>query len=607
MFDFLKQQQLPDDFDYNKQKKKIGQKRAIGQQLNDFRFGGQFNLMQGGQVSGGMTSPLSTLATIATNLAGAKLLANSMKEEEELDAASDKLYRDGIKALKDVRDKPTDEEKWQAQKVADVGAFAADPLVPYGEDAPAVPQAPQPVEQPAPAKAPKGKVQKSGGKVLRQSTGSGRGEQGGPSAQELIDYRNQQIDEQNLQDPMKIYRENGPARIPGTFGYQARENVGIDEIGSSGMTPQQIERQVKPAAVPGAVQSVVPPAVAAQQAAEVGGGRGGQGGPGFGQSVPTVSEQLARMEEQARQRKANEDLAANQQFMGEYAEKQGRVLRQSLDNRKEQARQMLIRSGEKGRKLVDQMDMAELGPEDDRKNFMVVGDRLYNTKTNRFVADASRPTVYKEGDYIDQGGQLVRVGGQTGRKPVHREPVAGGLQVYYDDGSTELIRGRTAEGDKVAAEGKVEQAARDKVIQTSQRLAATINQIIASGDVEQAAAGMLNRGSALLNKTLGMSTDTAAARSRIDAAKSQIAGQIMADFQASGLSANKLADTKRELELHIASAGNFDYERLDAAALKAELARFADEAIRKATTAAGLNTPVSSGGTPSRSPGGRAW
>jgi len=499
--------------------------------------------------------------------------------------------------LKDVRSNPTAEEKWQAQKVADVGMFAADPLVAYDETK--APETPAPVEQVQAA--PATPAPKKGGKVLRQSTGSGRGGQGGPSAQELIDYRNGQIDAKNLQAPMQAYPEGGVMRITGVMP-QPRDNVGIDEIGASQMTPQQIERQVRPVAPP-----LVPPAVAAKQAAEVGGGRGVMGGPKVGDAGPSVTDQLAQMaqlEEQARQQKAREDLIANQQFMGDYADQQGKILRQSMDARREQAKQMLIRSGEKGRKVVDQLDMNEIAPEDDRKNFMAVGDRVFNTKTGRFVADASKRQVYKDGDYVEQpDGSVVRVGTGKG-KPVAHSDGADGFKLFYADGTSEIVDRNSPEATKAKKEAQTQQASQDRLVQTSQRIASTINNLIASGDVEQASAGVLNRGSAILNKTLGVSTDTAAARSRIDAVRNQIISQIMADFQSLGVSSNKLLDTKRELEAHLSSVANFDYDRLDSKALKAELARYADEALRKARQqAAGLNGQTSG----ARSPGGYAW
>ena len=59
-------------------------------------------------------------------------------------------------------------------------------------------------------------------------------------------------------------------------------------------------------------------------------------------------------------------------------------------------------------------------------------------------------------------------------------------------------------------------------------------------------------------------TQTAAARSKIDTWRAGLIPTLMADFQASGASVNKVADTKRELDLHLASYGNLDYERLSA-------------------------------------------
>ena len=108
MFEFLNQQPTPEDFDYRRQKKKLEQRKAAAQKLNDFRWGSDLTLTNGGYAYGGMTNPHSTLATIGANIAGAKLLANNQKEEEDLEKASEELYRRGLQALRDIKENPTD-------------------------------------------------------------------------------------------------------------------------------------------------------------------------------------------------------------------------------------------------------------------------------------------------------------------------------------------------------------------------------------------------------------------------------------------------------------------------------------------------------------------
>lgn len=657
MFDFLNQQPIPDNFDYKRKKREIEQKAEIARQLQGFRPS-QLQLMPGGYTAGGLTNPLSTIATIAANVAGAKLLSNSQKESDALDDASNKLYREGIQALKDVRDNPTEAEKNAASDVRDLSYFANDPLVPYDiKDKSAAPAQTspvpasavveakplEPVKTPAPAR----------GRALPRatSTGSGRGVQGGPTAAELaannaITNNAARIDAQNLQSPMQVFPSNdigngipspylaGRTTAGQTFGdnigrdeigpggnltpqqiermaQQGADtpmkvfknetgqflgrNMGIDEIGASQMTPSQIEAQVRDSSKPYVPpESVLPAGTAARQAQTAGAGRGVQGGPSTA-DLAAVRQQV----EQAAARQAEIDRQVeldtlgqqyrtdNQQELANFAQRKGKVLAKSIQDRTEEAKTMLARSGDRGQKLVDAMDTAMLNnllsPEDDRKNLMVVGDRLYNVKTKQFVNDG-KPQVFKEGDYIQTDNGLVRVGGgAAGKKIKAHFDTPEGMKVLYEDGTTKLVD-QNSTGAKDAAQDETDKVlSGDKKKQIASGIADMVKNVIDSGDVDRAGAGVWNTAGNYLNKTIGAQSNTAEARSRIDALKSKMAEHILTKFADTGMSPNKLADTKRELDLHIASVGNFDYERLSPKSLKIELNKIAQQMMVVAT------------------------
>lgn len=659
MFEFLKQEPIPENFDYKRQKRKIGQKAEAANQLRTFRPT-ELQLMPGGYTAGGMTNPLSTIATIAANVAGAKLLANSQKEMDELDDAGDKLYRQGVQALKDVRDDPTGEQKKAAQDVRDVQMFADDPLLPYDiKD-----KTPAPVAQTSPVATAtveakplepvKTPATPARGRALpRASTGSGRGVQGGPTADELAAANAARIDAKNLQSPMQVFPDGvgNAMRSPWlagktTAGQDIVDNLGREDIGPGGnLTPQQIERMaangIGAGGGRGAVggpsaaelndreklyvppESVLPAATAARQAAAAGGGRGGQGGPTVA-NLDEVRQQVAR--DAARQAEIDRQVeldtlgqqyrADNQQEVANFAERKGKVLARSIQDRTEEAKAMLSRSGERGQKLVDAMDAAFvnnlLSPEDDRKNLIVVGDRLYNVKTKQFVNDG-KPQVFKEGDFVQTGNGLVRIGGgSTDKKIKAHFDTPEGMKVLYEDGTTQLVD-RKSTGATEAAQTEADKVlSGDKKKQIASGLIDMVNTVIASGDTERAGSGVWNTAGNFLNRTIGAQSNTAEARARIDALKSRMAEYVLAKFADSGMSPNKLADTKRELDLHIASVGAFDYERLSPEALKVELNKIAQQMILVASQhpykaaelgagrgAAPVNTP--------RSPGGLAW
>jgi hypothetical protein len=677
MFDFLKQQPIPEDFDYKRQKRKIGQKAEAANQLRTFRPT-ELQLMPGGWTAGGMTSPLSTIATIAANVAGAKLLANSQKEQDALDEAGDKLYRQGVQALKDVRDDPTGEQKKAAQDVRDLSYFADDPLLPYDiKD-----KTPEPVAQTSPVATPATVEAKPlepaktpARRALPRSTGSGRGGQGGPTAAELAAHNAvARIDAENLKSPMQVFPANLPQtnvptndigngmRIPvgqpldGNIGRGVPTgNIGRDAIGPGGqLTPQQIERmaeagrapqieaQVKtaPAGVSAATAARTAASAAVRRQVEEAAAREAAASAAASAASAAATEEEAITARQFELDTLGKQYRAdNQQEVANFAERKGKVLARSIQDRTEEAKTMLSRSGERGQKLVDAMDTAMLNnllsPEDDRKNLIVVGDRLYNVKTRQFVNDGKpqvfkegdfvqtgnglvriggkpQPQVYKEGDFIQTGNGLVRVGGDAGPKIKAHFDTPEGMKVLYEDGTTQLVDRKSTGATEAAATEADKVLSGDKKKQIASSIADMVNTVIASGDVERAGSGLLNTAGNFLNRTIGAQSGTAEARSRIDALKSRMAEHILTKFSESGMSPNRLADTKRELELHIASVGNFDYERLSPDALKVELDKIGQQMILVATQhpykaselgagrgAAPVNTQ--------RSPGGLAW
>lgn len=719
MFEFLNQQQTPEDFDYRRQKKNLEQRKAAAQKLNDFRWGGDLTLTNGGYAYGGMTNPLSTLATIGANIAGAKLLANNQKEEEDLEKASEELYRRGLQALRDIKENPTDAEKAEAEKIQTLRMFGEDPpdyRSPAQEPGQVEMRQDAPAQAPAPALAPK--ALKRAGAARQASSGSGRGGQGGPTAEELaaanaarIDAENlrsplqvspsndvgngirspfmagrttsgqeinpnvgrdqigpggnltpQQIermaaqgvvnsDEANLQNPIQVFEQGGvipqdgpynagkaagnPYQVgrssglanpfkagqaagnPYQVGRQAlnaapvvRDNVGIDEIGVSQMTPQQIEAQVKkdPKYVP--PQSVLPAATAARQAQEAGAGRGGQGGPAVGQAVEPATDVIGRnlrqMEEQAAAKQREEAIAANREEVERIAAEKAKNVRKSVLARTERAKEMLARSGEKGQKLVDAMNAAEfadLTTVENRQNLVVVGDRLFDTKTRQFL-NAGKPQVYKEGDYVQINGRLVRIGGQGGVKIKETYDGPQGRMAVYEDGSVRLLdqnsRGAAEERQRLQTEDKKFQLNRE----VADGLTGMVYELISSGDVEHAAASPLNAAGSVLNRAVGMNTRTAEARSRIDALKAKMLDFAIQKMAEVDLATSKMMDTPKEKDALIASLGNLDYERLGEAALKQELIKFANRVnqwVLKFQSSGGA--PVNSG----RSPGNLAW
>ena len=596
MFDFLTQQQLPDNWNFDTEQEKINRKKKLAQQMQDFKYGGDLQFLPGGYTAGGLTNPLSTIANLATKVMGAKMIANTEEEQSALNKASRDLYDEGVKELKKIKTEVPQYAKDAAGDAAIVNMFANEVPpgdVQYPQTQPDATPAPQtPAQTPAQASAPK-----KAGRVLRQSTGSGRGAQGGPSAKELIDYRTGQIDAQNLQEPMKVYEENGIARLPGVMP-QARENYGTDKIGENRMTPQQVEATVK-SVLPQSTGRTLP------DSGTVGAGRGVQGGPTFAQMQAQGApvDYFAEYQRQAAEQKAQADIAANQQFAQEFAQRQAEEVRQKNADRIDNARRMLVRSGAKGQKVVDAMDSAELSPEN-KQSYMAVGDRVFDTKTGRFINDG-KPVIIPDGSYVMQNGQVRQFG--SGKKDEIKGVVdtPEGQFGYRGDGTMVRLGDGKLATEKKQEDVKAEKA-RQTVIETTNKILQGANALYSSGDLELAGSGVGNTAGNFLNRTLGVQSKSAAARARVDGFISSVVPQILADLSASGASPNKVADTEKEMKRLISSRVNLDYDRMTPDEMKQSLKNYVNDLVATVNKHMMSDTPPSQ--TPvSQSPSMRRW
>ena len=634
MFDFLNQEQLPENWEYRSQKKKIEQKKDIATQIQNWRYGGELKNFNSGYTAGGLTNPLSTLASIGAAVVGAKLRANASNEEDALNNASDKLYREGIRDLQ----KPSDQETWDAEKSNAMMQFVAGDTPPGSIPTPVQTQTPvvqtqvQPqtpvTQQPKPVQPKK--------RVLAKTV-QGRGSTGRTADQIPSSY----IDDANLREQMQVYPE--PRQIPSpwlagksTAGEDLTpKNMGIDQFGQSQMTPQQIERaaartvpladgqnpydfvasqkpvqsQLKGAPTPApTTQPTVQPTV--QPDLGAGGGRGFVHPQNVDPNAPrpqmgTTPFADAFLQDQQKQ---NEDFART------YVLSKAKDARDAASARMEDAKQKLIRSGDRGRTLVDAMDQAELAPKNPRNDYVVVGDRLFDARSGQFVNDSTKLMTVNPGQYVvdPTSGRAVQIGTDQSANEIKQTiDTPQGLLAVYKDGSTKIIEPKSSEARKAAEEEQRRVGAVSTLGNQIQKIQESAARLISDGTIDHAAAGMLNSAGVVLNRTLGVHTQSAAARSKIDAWRAGLIPTLMADFQASGASVNKVADTRRELDLHLSSYGNLDYERLSAQELRTELDRIVSGLLsvysrKKAELAA--SAPASAAKTTSPiAPSGRPW
>lgn len=667
ILDFFKQQQIQkDQFNYDKEARRIQQRGKAAQNLQDFRWGGEQKVAPGGILSGGMTSPLATLATIATNIAGAKLMASTMKEREDLDKISNETFREGMDMLKnegatekDAREKIgelVDPEKAKTSFLlkatgradGDMGPDnynpARDVSAAYGPVA-----TPEPVPTPAPvqpqplARTPVLKVG-SGGRSAPEDS-MGRDSIG-------VDRMTPQQMEQGATSTNRVGTEVGRStndlqvfptkrEFKYDFGISGRgvpgPGMGRDSIGVDRMTPQQMEQAAFSAG--GGRGSFGGPTAQEQQdyAARFGGGRGVQGGPTAQEvqnyvppEVPAVQPPAPSPVQQDPLVGPVYDAAADEKYLKQSFEnyvndrqEQARVLARTSnaakDARIEEARSVLRRSGTKGQTVDNMFDEKTVGAffDDDRKNYIAVGDKIFNTRTKEFMGGSAPKErnlqAFKPGEMIYANGKWVEVpkgpsnAGNSGQREYAASwDSADGRVIAYKDGSTQLVGGRTPEAIQAADANSAKVSATEKANRAANIIVQSIGQVIANGDHE-AATGIKGKVGSVLNAATGTSTEAAGARSRIDNLSNQMIPLIFAQLQEDKVSANKVADTMRELNALIASKANLDYNRLSGEQLKNEILKLQNNMLdivqRKAYGVDAVNTSqevAPSGWTPTR-------
>ena len=605
ILDFFNQQKIQQDqFNYDKEARKLLQRGKVAANLQDFRWGGEQKVAPGGLLAGGMTSPLSTLATIATNIAGAKLMASTQKEREDLEKISNETFRDGMNMLKnegasekDAREKVqelVDPEKartsflLKATGRAD-GNMGPDTYNPAREvgglevNQAAYDQAQNQVaadriraDSAKNLAASKPKVLGAAGTHISQSLGRddiGVDRMTPQQMEQVASSGNRVGTEVGRDTNLEVHPTNTPFKY--SFGLGSRETgpktdvMGRDDIGVNRQTPQQMERAAFSAG--GGRGSFGGPTAQDLKNYEnrAGGGRGVQGGPtaqevqAYQVPTSTSADPWAYGPEEAQVPQVGPvyDQAADDKYLRKSYEtyvndraEQAKVLSRSAtaakDSRVDEARSILRRSGSKGQtvdNLFDEKTVASFF-DDDRKNYIAVGDKIFNTRTQQFMGGAAPKErniqSFKPGDMIPDGrGGWVEVpngaAGGKSKKYAGSWDTAQGRVIAFDDGTTQLvggvtpevIEGRNADASKVAATEKMNRAANIIV--------GSIGQIIANGD-HDAATGVRGKvGSAITGGT-GLNTSAAAARSRIDNVSNQMIPLIFAQLQDDKVSANIL-------------------------------------------------------------------
>jgi hypothetical protein len=685
ILDFFNQQKIQQDkFNYDQEARKLQQRAKVAANLQDFRWGGEQKAAPGGLLAGGMTSPLATLATIATNIAGAKLLASTQKEREDLDKISNETFRDGMNMLKNEGASEKDAREQAAELVDPEKARTSFLLKATGRaDGNMGPDNYNPARDVSAAYEPVAIP------VLK-SAGGGRGGQGGPTAQELQNHASRfgggrgvqggPTEQQLPADDMTVYPTNTPFKYD--FGLGSRATgpktavMGRDDLGVNRMTPQQMEdpaaREYKSDVadrnaplwnitsmdapnVMGRDDMGVNRQTPQQMEQHVGRMRVGtevgrrsnsdiyaqsplavpNATPSFQSQVPTQTSTPADPwaygpdESQVPQAGPVYNAAADDKYLKQSYEKyvndraeQAKVLAKTAsaarDSRIDEARSVLRRSGSKGQTVDNMFDEQTVGQffNDDRKNYIAVGDKIFNTRTKEFMGGSApkerNVQSFKPGDMIPDGrGGWVEVpngpsSGKDGKEYAASWDTAQGRVIAYKDGSTQLVGGNTPVAAKAAEADAAKVSATEKMNRAANLIVGSIGQVIANGDHE-AATGVQGKVGSAWNAGTGANTSAAAARSRIDNISNKMIPLIHAQLTEDHVSANKVADTIKELNALIASRANLDYNRLSGEELKAELLKLQNSMIdtiqRKAYGVDAVNTNQTvapSGWTPTR-------
>lgn len=86
-------------FDYQTSTEENQRRQQLAQSLMGFQAGGQMQNV-GGQLVGGMNSPLKTVISAMANVAGAKLMANSYEDKKSIEKVGREVYKQGIELVR---------------------------------------------------------------------------------------------------------------------------------------------------------------------------------------------------------------------------------------------------------------------------------------------------------------------------------------------------------------------------------------------------------------------------------------------------------------------------------------------------------------------------
>ena len=96
---FQPQNYQQDGFDYQSATEENMRKLSLAQSLMGFQAGGNVQNV-GGQLVGGMNSPLKAILSVMANVAGAKLMTDSYQEKKNIDKVGREVYKQGVELVR---------------------------------------------------------------------------------------------------------------------------------------------------------------------------------------------------------------------------------------------------------------------------------------------------------------------------------------------------------------------------------------------------------------------------------------------------------------------------------------------------------------------------
>ena len=96
---FQPQNYQQDGFDYQSATEENMRKQQLAQSLMGFQAGGNVQNV-GGQLVGGMNSPLKAILSVMANVAGAKLMTDSYQEKKSIDKVGREVYKQGVELVR---------------------------------------------------------------------------------------------------------------------------------------------------------------------------------------------------------------------------------------------------------------------------------------------------------------------------------------------------------------------------------------------------------------------------------------------------------------------------------------------------------------------------